>query len=451
VRSRKTLFTAAMAAATLATLFVILQVLGGVYLWRKYGRIAECGAIRSEIELQPREKPVSKIGRLHPYWGFTIGPDVRVKDMVSPEQLGHMTHGPPYPDWVSLEVNNHGFFSRRDYPVPNPAKDKFIVGVFGGSVAKWLSLQGEQALRETLESHLGADREVVVLNFARGAFKQPQQLMVLSYFQALGQDFDAVVNLDGFNEAVLPLTRNCKLGSHVSLPADYPVSSALFTQLSLGDERAVAWMADLARAGRRWRAWTERRNAARLSSVAFVADLLSTYYGKRVAYLERATPEKVAGEESVFFLLPPDTPCDGSPAEEEVFADLWFRCSVLMAQQAESGHAIYLHVLQPNQHHSGKTLSEDETAVLAGGGNGAYRQAVERAYPLFREKGARLRSLGIDFVDATGVFDSETGTVYSDGCCHYNDHGNELLARLIAGEIIRRLQEREAPAPGENP
>src|SRR5262249_24504500 len=43
-------------------------------------------------------------------------------------------------------------------------------------------------------------RHVRVLNFASGGYKQPQQILVLAYYLSIGQPFDAIVNIDGYNE-----------------------------------------------------------------------------------------------------------------------------------------------------------------------------------------------------------------------------------------------------------
>jgi hypothetical protein len=47
---------------------------------------------------------------------------------------------------------------------------------------------------------------------------------------------------------------------------------------------------------------------------------------------------------------------------------------------------------------------------------------------------ARLRQ-SEHFVDATAVFDRESGAVYKDDCCHYNELGNRLLADAIAARV----------------
>ena len=49
-------------------------------------------------------------------------------------------------------------------------------------------------------------------------YKQPQQLLVLSYFLSIGQTFDLVVNIDGFNEVALS-SLNHQRGLDISMPS----------------------------------------------------------------------------------------------------------------------------------------------------------------------------------------------------------------------------------------
>lgn len=59
---------------------------------------------------------------------------------------------------------------------------------------------------------------MTVLNLGQGGWKQPQQLLALNYFLSLGQRFDVIVNLDGFNEIALGY-HNHLSGIDYSLPS----------------------------------------------------------------------------------------------------------------------------------------------------------------------------------------------------------------------------------------
>jgi hypothetical protein len=43
----------------------------------------------------------------------------------------------------------------------------------------------------------------------------------------------------------------------------------------------------------------------------------------------------------------------------------------------------------------------------------------------------------VTFHSAVDIFDQETGTLYIDDCCHFNQRGNEILADFIADAILK--------------
>ncbi len=57
---------------------------------------------------------------------------------------------------------------------------------------------------------------VVTLGIA--GYKQPQQLLALAYFLSLGAEYDLIINLDGYNDIVLPITDNYSFGVNPFFP-----------------------------------------------------------------------------------------------------------------------------------------------------------------------------------------------------------------------------------------
>jgi hypothetical protein len=142
---------------------------------------------------------------LHPYLGFAFRPSLPISRVAGPQRLCRLLYGlKGESSWTSLRANNHGFFSGFDYPYNKAGSRDFVIGIFSGSVAQWFALQGsERLVNELGENPAFRDRDIVVLDFSQGGFKQPQQVQTLSYFLAIGQEFDLVVNIDGFNEIAL--------------------------------------------------------------------------------------------------------------------------------------------------------------------------------------------------------------------------------------------------------
>src|SRR4028118_766124 len=185
-----------IASINLALLLVFLELgsLGWYFVKHKqffYTREKTQNKSDLGINLEGVRLNQSIVERFHPFFGFIQqpGPDFR----------------------PGFKVNNYGFISPYDYPLKKNQKNQFIIGVFGGSVASnyaVFDLQN-QILPRYLKQLPGLkDKEFVILSFATGGYKQPQQLLILNYFLALGQELDMVVNIDGFNEVALSNLNN---------------------------------------------------------------------------------------------------------------------------------------------------------------------------------------------------------------------------------------------------
>ena len=157
-------------------------------------------------------------------------------------------------------------------PLRPPAADEVRVVVTGGSVALQLFKEGGRRLREQLSRHPElAGREIRLVALTLGGFKQPQQLMSLTWFLALGAHFDVVINVDGFNEVVLPYSDNVPEGVH---PA-FPRSWQLYAQKSLdGDE--IDSLIEVRRLQAERRRWRERLGTGLPARSVFVLRALDT-------------------------------------------------------------------------------------------------------------------------------------------------------------------------------
>src|SRR5262245_22395661 len=124
--------------------------------------------------------------------------------------------GTPFP--TQLSTNNFGFDSPYQFPIVKGNRE-FLVGLFGGSVGVFFCLAGVDRLVADLRQHeFFKDRTIVPLCMAHEGYKQPQQLLVLAYFLSIGQTFDLVINIDGFNEVALSPLNN-QQGVDISMPS----------------------------------------------------------------------------------------------------------------------------------------------------------------------------------------------------------------------------------------
>jgi hypothetical protein len=132
---------------------------------------------------------------VHPYYGFVPDP--------------HAAKGWAFSDLGFLDYSGDG-------SLPKRRPGRASVGIFGGSFAVGMYASTHSRLSACLASAAGAP--AVVANFAQGGYKQPQQLLTLSYLYSIGAEFDLVINLDGFNEVGLPLYDNLLFGTNPYYP-----------------------------------------------------------------------------------------------------------------------------------------------------------------------------------------------------------------------------------------
>jgi len=391
---------------------------------------------------RPARQPIS-VHRFHPYFGFTLEPEISMLGFLADAQTrrrllaGGDADG-ELPAWTRMRTNNFGFFSPVDYPVTDP--DAMLVGIFGGSAARMLALQGGPRLEQRLTALY--EEPVRIINLARGGFKQPQQAIVLAYFLLVGQRFDLVVNLDGFNDVALARL-NVQAGLDSSMPSIQHLQALELLTRSATDPAAMRHLLSLAEARERERALELSLSRARFAAHYMLADLCRRRAQHRTRALAAAAPPALEGarESLISMALPFEGAGDAdSAAGDEKILSEWIRGSQLMDVLARWAGARYLHVLQPNQYASRRHFSDQERRIAFNEAS-PYREQVAALYPLLRERAAILRERGIEFHDATDVFLGVPEIVYADDCCHFNQRGNDLLVDFIA-DAVRSARER---------
>lgn len=352
--------------------------------------------------------------RLHPYFGF-----VKFSD---PEH----------------DVNNHGFpAAPYDYPYVRQHENQVLVGVFGGSVAAGFAKHGQERLIERLQQDPAfAGKEFVVLNFAQGGYKQPQQLLTLSYYLAIGQELDLVINLDGFNEVALS-SRNDAFGMDISMPSSDHMMALVnqIDQSTLGEER-IAALARITAGKAQLERISQRVGNARLASTWFLWQQLfrirsASVAKEQVAFQSLPTANR---EQSVMAVYPPSENLSGDDLYRRI-AEEWADASIMMHTLLASRAIPYYHFLQPNQYDSDKSFTPEELSTALTEDH-PYRAGVEQGYPWLLDQAQRLQQSGVNFHSALSVFDDVAGTLYIDDCCHFNVTGNELLADFMADVIL---------------
>lgn len=305
-------------------------------------------------------------------------------------------------------------------PASPPPATAIRVLVLGGSLARHLSrnddrtaveidgvsVSGDDILQRVLNEEFRTDR-FVVYNAAIGGGKQPQQLFKLQYLLLLGERFDVVLNLDGFNEIALPLAENTPVGTPAILPRAYPhLLSSMFTDVSC---------------------------IARNNRFAASYSVLPALELAKLAYMYRCTRRTDQAPPSAERAVATAMRSTPRTIEEEVgeITRLWERSSEAIERIARAEGIEYVHVLQPNQYVSGsKRLSPEELRGAYADSSDRYRGPIERYY-------GRLRFETVDVrhsLDLRQLFRDREETLYRDRCCHLNNAGMYRLSRAIVIE-----------------
>jgi hypothetical protein len=352
----------------------------------------------------------------------------------------HPYFGPMHRPGVRPESNNVGFGSPRSFPFHRTDDRQFLVGVFGGSVARYFCDRGMPRLAEVLRRDSRfAQRDIVPLCFSHEGYKQPQQLLVMAYFLSIGQELDLAINIDGFNEVALG-TYNQERGRDISMPSPIHLDPLIaLIDRSTMTPAMIASLAAIEDAKRRLndvgaRAGSNRSAAVNLVLDRYYAFTLGRYESERARF---ATLPANPPASSLLLVTPAVRPRDGARLYDDIAAG-WASASLLMHDILSARGVPYVHVLQPNQYFTSRRFGADEARIALNSAT-PFKAAVEKGYPALVRTGSTL-TLKEHFVDATEVFDREPGPVYEDDCCHYTQLGNERLADVIAARVLASPQ-----------
>lgn len=356
---------------------------------------------------------------IHPYVGYVLDPRYNSEPF-----LAH--HGCP--------VNDYGFLDTTQ-PLHKRSSGRVIVGITGGSVAYYFSVQGTQTLeRELRKSPAIADKEIVWVRMALGGYKQPQQLMALNYFLALGAEFDILINIDGFNEVALSPVEDVALGIHPSFPR-------LWNQLVVSQQdpevrRRSGKITYLRETRARWARLGCRLPCAYSASLFLIWKVRDHYLNRALAQETQLLQTHVP-QTNPYCARGPGAHYSGDEAIYEAIADLWKQCSLQLERTCRANGIRYYHFLQPNQYVAGsKPMGPEERAIAYLDGH-PYGKGVVNGYPWLRRKSVALLAEGARYCDLSMAFADVAEPLYVDNACHFNARGNEIIAPKIAQAILR--------------
>ncbi|HEV8113568.1 MAG TPA: hypothetical protein VGR31_12400 [Planctomycetota bacterium] len=340
----------------------------------------------------------------------------------------------PYTGWEHPRTQEM-IAAATSYYNTKQAERTYDIVILGGSVAQMFGDLGWKPLVETLmldpRFH---DRPIHIHNYALAGYKEPQQVMMLAYLFAMGHKPDAVINIDGFNEAALSWN-NAKLGTNPLYPH---VPHWAETGNTLRSDSSMIEYLYAVRS-------TQMR--ARNFGVWFLDSGLwrscFLYHAGSIA-LDRMRRKYVAAYGALMDRIMNGPKGPGLKGPEFKSNDMalghtvvlaWMETSTSILGMCKQRGIPYLHVLQPTLHDKGSkvlTPKEIENSTM----DPTWLAGVEKLYPIFREMGKRLAERGENFFDASQVFKDHPEDVYYD-VCHFAEHGNAILGEAIGKELAR--------------
>ena len=421
-------------AVNLAIAFICLESLSLAFYYINqkqffYTRTKAKEKVVEDIERIGIRLDESIVERLHPFFGYVL-------------KQGAFTN-----EKLKLKVNKHGFFSLYEYPFIKTNKKQFIIGVFGGSVANNFAVDEykNQILSKKLQSYPEfADREIVVLNFGNGGYKQPQQLLILNYFLALGQELDLVLNIDGFNEVALSNLNN-KAQIELGMPSVQHIQPLTNLASNVSPE-VMSAIVQINDNKKQLKAGIDKLQTCQLAlchavTSLRVKQLVNNYQQAIVKYDAEVKKSNADTANSGIVYVPKADSVLPDRAAFDKMASMWYESSIGMNQILSSRKIKYFHFIQPNQYYPTKRVFTAKEKEIAINKESPYIEGVKKGYPVLLSKIDDLQKARVNVFSAVNILDNTKETVYKDACCHYNSVGEEVLANYISSSIIKVVRE----------
>ncbi|CAD5948671.1 hypothetical protein NO108_02778 [Planktothrix rubescens] len=375
----------------------------------------------------------SVIERLHPYFGYIQKPS---------------------PDFrPGFKYNNYGFISPYDYPYTKTNNNQVIIGVLGGSVASNYSIYEVQ--NKILEKKLQQlpqfqGKELIILSLAIGGYKQPQQLITLNYLLAMGQQFDMVINIDGFNEVALANINN-ENGLDFVMPSSSHVQALTGLANNSLSTPAIKALLNIKDNKPKIKDALETLKNCSLASCNAIMSLyvqeLVKNYRRDVARFERYRHQQTEDDntaESVIYFYMQDPILTDTKLFPKI-ADHWAKTSILINQTLKANNIPYFHILQPNQYYPTRRVFSEAEKQVAFSADSPYQNAVKKGYPLLLKEVEKLKANQVNFFDGVAILDDTKEPAYIDNCCHYQKIGENILSNFVADSVVNVLKNQPSP------
>ncbi|MDO8649569.1 MAG: hypothetical protein Q7R81_07380 [Candidatus Peregrinibacteria bacterium] len=359
-------------------------------------------------------------------------------------EQGEILH--PYLGYVGSSGSGeemYGFVTSREPVLQQSSDDKVIIGIFGGSVAAQLAAYGSGSLKKVLERDpLFAGKEISFITIALGAYRQPQQLLALTYLLTLGGHFDMIVNVDGFNDIAMPADENFSRKIFPFYPWRWSIRMINYAGPQVRYLTGYTYYLKL----RRQQLAETFLHLRYSATAAFLWAIQDHFMRVKVSFSEVSLEEAQKSDESERWtseqVTGPRFSFDDRDLLYPVLANHWKESSRQMRRLAEANDMSYFHFLQPNQYLPGSKPFNTEEKVQGFDENHRFRSPIEKGYPVFIRAGQELQKEGESFHDLTQLFAKHEETIYVDTCCHFTHRGYALMGEAIAEAMLKDLRKR---------
>lgn len=332
----------------------------------------------------------------------------------------------PYFGYVLTGGNNHGFLEENDFPYQKK-ENEFIVGVFGGSVAwDFGHRKGSRLLAEGLKKEISflKNKTVRILNFAMGAYKQPQTFFVASYFSP---SFDLAINLDGYNEIRSRLSHETpSYKPEDRFPEEFPAFSEIF--FSRDQSHFIKF-------GQSYYQSQFLKNYSRFALSSFIFRNSSTVYASFRIINSFFEKEKIKVSTTQNHK---NSKTSKIWSKEEIDKRIrtWEKYTKLQSETLKRDGIKSVFFIQPSMDNkNSKPLSFDEKQLSQ---NQDFINYITRGYQAIEQSAEKLNKEGIKVYSLSQVFKSHKGTLYRDSC-HLFEEGGEIIAK----EMIRIIKKHK--------
>ncbi|MBX2849898.1 MAG: hypothetical protein KTR16_16355 [Acidiferrobacterales bacterium] len=365
---------------------------------------------------------------IHPYVGYTIDGKIKSDDCVSES---------PQDCYTRIRVDT-------DKPFPKRSDDKLIVAVFGGSFSLGTVNTGNVDFYKLWLGRIPQyqDKEIIVMSFAGGGYKQPQQVMSLNYLYGLGAEFDIVINIDGFNEMAIPHYGHRQGGVHPSFPQSWSayMQSALSVEL-LDAYASKKVLVEKQASFAKFSSIPGFRHSPTLNIIWRIKNDNALLEINELSS-EIQTSNSSENRDFRYQEVGPDYEFTDWPNFYRYSANIWAKSSVLMKAATEINGGQYFHFMQPNQHIEGAKILSDEERRIAYDPSLGYGRVFKESHQYLVEKFDYLEENEVAFFDLTYHFQDTPDTLYIDTCCHMNYKGYGFVVAEVVARITPYLSKQ---------